>query len=160
MKRGNQGERGGPFLVAALICEKVLIERDGVKSAIRIIDRLIKTATGPDAPAQMTPIGYEGTLLITLKPGTVRGEHTIRLTLLKPSGDKEPPFQRKVVFEGEDDLGMDILVNLRLKFESEGLYWIEIYFNDDLLTKVPLRVIYERRTEPAPSPGSRKPSPS
>ena len=37
----------GPYLSAALLCEKVLEEKDGVKSAIRIIDRVTRTVTGP-----------------------------------------------------------------------------------------------------------------
>jgi hypothetical protein len=32
-------DAGGPYLNAALLCEKVLQERDGVLSIIRIIDR-------------------------------------------------------------------------------------------------------------------------
>jgi len=31
----------GPFLLAALLCEKVLLEPDGVASAIRIVDQLV-----------------------------------------------------------------------------------------------------------------------
>ena len=30
----------GPYLIAALICQKVLEEKDGVLSAVRIVDRL------------------------------------------------------------------------------------------------------------------------
>lgn len=54
------GAFGGPFLSAALLCEKVLVEQDGIKSAIRIIDRVTHAVLGPtlcdgdsslDAPA-------------------------------------------------------------------------------------------------------------
>ena len=37
---------GGPYLHAAHFCEKLLTEKDGVLSAIRIIDRITVTASG------------------------------------------------------------------------------------------------------------------
>lgn len=42
--------RTGPYLQAALLCERVMEEKDGVLSVIRIIDRLIHTALGPAGP--------------------------------------------------------------------------------------------------------------
>jgi hypothetical protein len=44
---------GGPWLQAAVFCEKVLIERDGVVSLVRVIDRIIITASGAAAPEKM-----------------------------------------------------------------------------------------------------------
>ena len=44
----------GPY-VTALLCEKILEEKDGIKTAIRIIDRLTHVRVGPDAPATLPP---------------------------------------------------------------------------------------------------------
>ncbi|MGH9740926.1 MAG: hypothetical protein ACRD51_01105, partial [Candidatus Acidiferrum sp.] len=44
---------GGPYLQMACFCEKVLNEKDGVLSIIRVIDRLTVNASGPDSPEQM-----------------------------------------------------------------------------------------------------------
>jgi len=63
--RSNQG----PFLAAAVICEKILEERDGVKSAIRIVDRVTRTVVGPSPPEEMEPFDWDGALLIKLKSG-------------------------------------------------------------------------------------------
>jgi len=47
--------RTGPYLQAALLCERVMQEKDGVLSVIRIIDRVIHTAMGPETPDTMGP---------------------------------------------------------------------------------------------------------
>jgi hypothetical protein len=57
----------GPF-VTALLCERIMEERDGVKSAIRIIDQLNRQAVGTP-PAKMEPFGYFLGLMIRLKAG-------------------------------------------------------------------------------------------
>lgn len=149
-------ERGGPFLSAALICEKVLEEKDGVKSAVRIIDRVIHTVVGTRPPDEMEPFDYEATLLIRLKSGWARGAYAIRINLIKPSGESPMPLQQRVNFEGEEDRGVDIVGKMRIKFDQTGIYWFKIYLNDTFLTQVPLRVVYMPQVMqvPSPPPGS------
>jgi hypothetical protein len=48
----------GPYLSAALLCEKVLVEQDSVKSLIRIFDRTIHASSGADAPQAMQPFQH------------------------------------------------------------------------------------------------------
>lgn len=63
---------GGPYLSAAFLCEKVLTEADGVKSAIRIFDRTTHTIAGPAPPTEMQPFDYEFMLFIRFKSGAAR----------------------------------------------------------------------------------------
>jgi hypothetical protein len=132
----------GPYLSAAFLCEKVLEERDGVKSAIRIVDRVTRTAIGPSPPETMEPFDYDATLLIKLKSGWARGPFPLQVRLVKPSGASPRPLQQTVYFEGEEDRGIDIVVNMRIKFDITGIYWIQVYLGDVRLTQIPLRVIY------------------
>lgn len=132
----------GPYLSAAFLCEKVLEERDGMKSAIRIIDRVTRTVIGPSPPETMEPFDYDATLLIKLKSGWARGSFPLKIVLVKPSGASPPPLQQTVHFEGEEDRGIDVVVNMRIKFEITGIYWIQVYLGDVRLTQIPLRVIY------------------
>src|SRR6266581_8659798 len=135
----------GPY-VSALICERVIEEKDGVKSAIRIIDRVTKTMIGPDAPPDLQPFEHPLFLFIRLKPGLVRGVYGIKVTLIKPSGESAPIMQGPIHFEGDEDRGIDIVGQLHLRIESTGIYSFEIKLDDkgkeELLTRVPLRVIY------------------
>src|SRR5947208_9362047 len=78
----------GPFLQAALLCEKVLIEPDGVPSAIRIVDQLTiqrvqaeGEPAGPEPPAVM-----QLSLLVILKSGDAPGAYVIRVRGRAPSG--------------------------------------------------------------------------
>lgn len=147
----------GPFLSAALICEKVLEEKDGVKSAVRIIDRVTRTVVGPSPPEEMEPFDYEATLLIRLKSGWARGSYPIRVDLVKPSGESPVPIQHTVYFEGEEDRGVDIVGNMRIRFDQTGIYWFKIYLAETLLTQIPLRVIYMPQVRQIPSPPSGSP---
>ncbi len=150
----------GPYLSAALICEKVLTEQDGAKSAIRIIDRVTRTVVGPSLPEQMEPFDYQLAMLVRLKSGWARGPHTLRVNLIKPSGESPPSMEQTLIFEGEEDRGVDVVANLAIKFDLPGIYWFEIYLNEVRLTRVPLRIIYlpqVMRTPPGPGGG---PSPA
>ncbi len=69
---------GGPFLQMAVFCEKVLQERDGVLSAIRIVDRFMHSLSGAEAPEIMPPIKTEVSILIGLKSGSVRGKQELK----------------------------------------------------------------------------------
>lgn len=142
----------GPFLSAALICEKVLEEKDGMKSAVRIIDRVTRTVVAPSPPEEMEPFDYEATLLIRLKSGWARGSYPVRVDLVKPSGERPVPIQHTVYFEGEEDRGVDIVANMRIRFDQTGIYWFRIYLTDRLLTQIPLRVIYMPQVRQIPSP--------
>ena len=55
----NQPFNRGPYLAVAVFCEKVLVERDGVTSAIRLVDRVNRSAVGPESPEVMEPFDYE-----------------------------------------------------------------------------------------------------
>ena len=143
----------GPYLQTACICEKVLQERDGVKSAIRIIDRLTHQVAGPSPPETMEPFDYSFILLIKLKSGAARGPMELAIRFDKPSGESPPPILNDLNFEGEDDRGIDIAAQMTIRFDQPGLYWFDVRLGGERLTRVPFRLIYSRQTIPgAPSP--------
>jgi hypothetical protein len=139
----SEGEMGGPYLTAALLCEKVLQEKDGIVSAIRIIDRIVATAQGSALPEQMPPVAVNVALLIMLKSGDVQGSHTIRIQQVAPSGFRSPQLSWPIYLEG-NDRGANLIVQVAFEAKEEGLYWFDVYFKDDLLTRMPLRVVYQR----------------
>ena len=132
----------GPYLLAALLCEKVLEEKDGIKSAIRMIDRIIRTIPRPDPPTVMEAFSYGAMILIRLKSGNVRGVYPLKIIFIAPSGESRAPLTISVNFEGEEDRGVDIVVRTRFQFEVPGIHWIEIYLKEDFLTRIPIRVVY------------------
>ena len=144
----------GPYLSAALLCEKLLIEKDGVTSAIRIIDRVTRTVVGVNPPEQMEPFDYVLTLVVTLKAGWVHGAYPVRIALVSPQGESRDILKQTVFFEGGEDKGNSIVGQMAVRFEVEGIYWFEVFFGEQeterLLTKIPLRVIYLRTFTPPP----------
>jgi hypothetical protein len=141
----------GPYLNAAVLCERVLTEQDGVNSVIRIIDRITNTATGPELPLEMPPSVHTLWLYISFKSGSRRGGSDLTIRMQKPSGDGQVNTL-PVHFEGEDDRGVNLKVEMRLELDMAGLWWFDIGLDGVLVTKLPLRVIYLRQVTPGPGP--------
>ena len=132
----------GPFLNAAVLCEKILQETDGVVSPIRIVDRLTIQARGENSPSEMAPFSQQLTLLLAFKSGDARGPLSLEVRLQKPSGESPTPLSQSLNFEGDDDRGVNFLTKLDLQLEMPGLYWFDISLDGHRVTRIPLRVIY------------------
>lgn len=132
----------GPFLQAALFVERVLHERDGVLSFVRIVDRLAVQAHG-DAPEEL-PEGASAkvTMVVMLKSGDARGRHRLSVRPELPSGLYLEARGFDVLFEGEDR-GVNVIVELDVAL-MEGLHWFTVSLGDVELTRVPLRIAYQR----------------
>jgi hypothetical protein len=75
----------GPHLILATFCEKVIEEKDGVLSLIRLVDRFTQTASGADPPPQMPPfIISDLKLVLTLKPDQARGRFAVKIVAEDP----------------------------------------------------------------------------
>lgn len=129
----------GPFLNAALLCEKVLQEKDGVNSIIRIVTQI--NIAGPHEELPPTPIQLVAYLAFTA--GFAEGKYHIRLTPHAPSGKDMAGAEIPAYFEGKDR-GINIVVTLGLVVKEEGTFWIKVYLEDALVTQIPLRILYQR----------------
>ena len=133
----------GPYLNAALLCEKILQEQDGALSIIRMIDRITLTAPASSSPEALPPLPFSCRLLLAFKSGSAKGKSTVKVKIETPSGIKLPEQLLPVLFEG-DDRGVNLNLALNMVLDQEGLYWFEILLEEDFLTRVPLRVLYQR----------------
>jgi hypothetical protein len=133
-------ELSGPHVQAALVCEKVLQEADGVLSFIRVVDRF----TRPRPTQQIPPQVIQVMLAISLKAGGVgTGTYNIKIRLYKPNASvPSVDISSDVFFEGGQDRGVNIVHPLVLLADEEGLFWIDVLFEDAVLTRMPLRVIF------------------
>jgi hypothetical protein len=127
----------GPYLEAALICERILIEAD-TKSIIRIVDRLARVGTS----MEMEPFDHDLSMFIRFKSGTARGSMPLEISMVKPSGESPAPMRNMIIFEGEEDRGLDIVMQLKIKFDQVGMYWFLVKLQDTVVTKIPLRILY------------------
>ena len=129
---------GGPFLQMAVFCERVLQEKDGVLSAVRIVDRFTQSSSSAE-----TPLKIDITILIGLKSGDIRGKKQLKITPRAPSGQKLHGFSGPVILEGADQ-GAAIAIRYLLEAKKEGLYWFDVELDGQLLTKMPLRIIFHK----------------
>ena len=54
-----------------------------------------------------------------------------------------PPFTLTVQLEGEGR-GVNLVSQIDIPYKLEGLYWFNIYFDEVLLTRIPLEIRYSR----------------
>jgi len=125
-----------PYVTAAFLCERILQEKDDVISALRIIDRLQYRLEG--APQDTKPM-LNLQALIMFKSGPVTGEHDVKIIVENPRGDRKEVYALKVVLNGKDH-GQNIIMNMGLGVEHDGLYWFDVVFDADVLTRIPLTV--------------------
>jgi hypothetical protein len=145
-----------PYVVAALICEKVLMEQDGVASVIRIIDRLNVQVQPPGTPGA-TRFPPTLTIFIALKGGELIGDAKIAVDLIAPDGSAAEVASGLVKFERPSD-GANIIIQGPFGIRLQGLHWFEIKCNGHALTRTPLEVVLAP-SEPTES-GSKNSSPS
>jgi hypothetical protein len=136
-------ESSGPYLAAALLCEKVLQEKDDTISIIRMIDRITLTVSALGSPETIPSTTINLSALIALKSGSARGRGTVKLRVETPSGLKLPDQLLPVLFEG-DDRGVNLIVAFNMVIDQEGIYWFDVLLDERLLTRVPLRILYQR----------------
>lgn len=133
----------GPYIQMAGLCEQVIEDKTGALSLIRIIDTITHTEARPDAPIEMPPVTYPMKMVIMLKSGRARGRHELKIIAELPSGEFKPPLIRSIQMEGEER-GFNNIINMAFTFTMEGLYWFNVYLDDSLLTRIPLRTKYNR----------------
>lgn len=136
-------ETGQPLLAAAFLCEKVLQEKDGVLSAIRLVERITLTASGPQRTNKMPEFPVSITALVKFWSGDAKGSRTVKIQSVAPSGFKSPEMSLPIFLEGEER-GASLVVNVAFQAREEGLHWFDVYLGDDLVTRMPLRVIYQQ----------------
>jgi hypothetical protein len=144
----------GPHIQAALLCERVITEGDGVLSFIRVVDRLISTATGPEPPETMPPLMVNNLqMVVALKSDQARGRFALKLVMEAPSGASEPIGEADVNL-APGNQGINLVMGVQLGLEFEGIYWIDVILGgprgqpDERLTRVPLEVVYQRQRVP------------
>jgi hypothetical protein len=147
---------GGPWLTAALLCERVIEDKEGTLTVVRIVDRVISSAIGQGTPEQMPSVPVSVTLLVAFKSGDAHGRSDLRIELEPPTGLRTPIAQMLSILNEGEDRGSNLVLNLNFTAQHEGLYWFDLILDDRLITRVPLRVVYQRQETAGPPPQTRR----
>lgn len=133
-----------PYVAAALICEKVLKEQDGVATPVRVVDTLTFT---PDTNLEEVKKHETATLApnlqlyINLRPGAVNQDKKLEIYQVSPSGKRHHYGTGELKFserKPEDAVQTVLPVQIKLDDSVVGTYWYEILVDGVQVTKVPL----------------------
>jgi len=145
-----------PFVALACFCENVLQDKDEVVSAIRIVD----TYTIPPLPegVEVPADAVRGLImlrgLVALKAGDVVGQGTVRLVMQRVNGERAPigpPDGWPVEMKGGEH-GVNLHLQIPLGVKNFGLLWFDVFWNETLLTRIPLRLRQGQTAEQANAP--------
>jgi hypothetical protein len=136
-------DTGGPYLNAAMICERVLRETDNVVSAIRIIDRFTTNvqAVGMELPALPGQRRVSFMMLLQFRSGSARGNQSLRIEVERPDGMVRPLLSQSVYFDGGEERGPVAAINVDFDYDLDGLYWFRVSLDERFVTKMPLRLL-------------------
>jgi uncharacterized protein DUF6941 len=144
----EQKELYKAHLSMAIFCEKVLREADNVLSIIRVVDRLNVFGPTPEmAIVQPVPL----IILVVFKSGFLRGKQKVVIRPISPTGKDMSEMSFPMLFEGDDERGNALMANLNMALTEEGLFWFDVYLNDEMVTRMPLRVAYQQTGFATPS---------
>jgi hypothetical protein len=140
-----------PLLAAAFLCEKVLLEKDEVVSAIRIVDTLFVSIPS-NLPTDPKPV-IQVTALVCFKkasPGVEAEKHQAGLRLHLPSGKEQPPSTMDFTFKPDEVAGANLIVNMSLPAQEFGKYWLDVAVDGEPMTRIPFRLL-EKVETPKPT---------
>jgi hypothetical protein len=140
-----------PFVKIACLCERVLVENDGVHTIIRVVDQF----TIKPIPKKVFEVGatpqFELTLVLGLTNNGLVGKHKLSVQLFGPT-KAEPPSVLEMEFPQGTISGFNAIVNVAIGIVNNyGDCRFEIGFDDEPLTVVPFRLI-EAKESPSPKP--------
>jgi hypothetical protein len=135
----------GPYVTAAFLCEKLLIEAGSVPSFIRVVDRFTLPKFSEELPPGFPVPTINATLVVLLRSADIgQGKHTVTIRLQKPDFTYLPEQKHPVFFQGGDDNGAMLHLPIGLAMPDEGLFWFDVVFDDvSLLTRIPMRVLHQ-----------------
>lgn len=137
-----------PWVQVAVLCQTALVENTGQLSVIRITDRLMLTGITPTL--QPTPIQL--TMTVVLKSDEMQGNFPVKVRCTSPTGVVTDGPEMPFLFEG-NDRGVQVVAPMGLIATEQGVYWFDVLIEGDtVLTRVPLRVIYQRAQMPPGRP--------
>ncbi len=128
-----------PWVQIAAFCQTAIQEVNGSLSLIRIVDRFAVAGQTPEMP----PTNVQLTLVVILKSGFMRSRATITIRPNTPLGTSLPSVELPALFEG-DDRGVAVVMPMGMLVKDEGVYWFDVLVDNELFSRIPLRVMYQR----------------
>jgi hypothetical protein len=139
---GDEVRSPSPWILVATFCQAAIIEANtGNLSVIRVLDTL--PLFGATKEMQQ-PIPVQLTMALLLKSGEMNGQYNIKVRCNSPSRTQTQGPEIPFYFEA-GDRGVQVVLPIGLFANEPGVYWFDVLLEPDtILTRVPLRVIYQQ----------------
>jgi hypothetical protein len=132
-------DNDGPYIAIAVFCERILNEKDGVLSVIRILDTFDVRVISPNGSADLKP-NISIPALISFRSGAARGKKIVSIEVTTPSGEKLKSQMNLPVVLEKDELGVSLITTVNLEVEEEGIYWFDVLIDNLVMTRMPLKI--------------------
>ena len=132
---------------SSFACERVLrdYENDKILSAIRMLDVFI-FAVPENIPANEQASAVMESLMLTLFKCEVPVTFTVKLVCIDPNGDpiaqSGTETYRISLLGGAS--GHQLISPLRITASHAGVYWMEVYADDQVVSRIPLEARFEK----------------
>ncbi|MBA3356179.1 MAG: hypothetical protein H0U18_09645 [Pyrinomonadaceae bacterium] len=134
----------GPWVAFAVLCEKTIEDKLGRLTLINMVDQInVTPQQGQSAPDEPLAVPVRLIAAIGFKGGILKGPADIKLQITKPNGEAGPSMTVSALFQG-DERGTNLITDLNLTLSEEGLYWIEVLVQEQIMTRIPLRLALQR----------------
>jgi hypothetical protein len=145
----------GPYVSVAAICDSVLHEKDERISCIRFSDTL-NVQLSAEIPDPLPPLRLQVAAFVAFKSGPFVGTKNCTLRLISPSGKtgkmtEATPKSYPMIFKGGEQ-GHNLIVSLDIPAVETGLYWFDVMLDEEVYTRIPLKVNISRTQPPPPPP--------
>ena len=130
----------GPYLTTVLFCEKVLREVGDIPSVIRIIDHV--TVVGKSEKMEKATLDI--LLFLLMKGGNFRGEAKVSIEPVTPSGEHLNKLTFPLEFQEGPRSGVAAEIPIQLNVSETGPYWWNILFEDQLIARASIEVLYRQ----------------
>ena len=119
----------GPWLSAAMFCERVMVDGAGLSALGIFSERTITTAE----PVRLS-------LLLVLVRGAWAGPFAANLVARSPPDEVVAAIDVTVDLPAGPEASGQVLVPISLVEVQDGVYWFELYLRGALATRLPLRI--------------------
>ena len=154
---------GGPYLAAAVFCDRILEDKDKSLSAIRIVDTCVVEipAHAPvGTPSAESPVAITQQVLIAFKSGGNPGLHTMTINVVDPNGTSTKVLEKELEFSPEIHGGMNIRIPATILIKGAGIYSLDVFLDKKLFTRMPINIDVKQLKAPEPASAEVKPKKS
>ena len=137
-----------PLVAQACVCEQMLQDKDGVSSLIRVVDTFY-LADPPAGVPDNIKAAIQCTAVVSLKSGALKGKSVASLRIRSPSGKLRTIVEKwPLEFLEAEEYGANISVRMTLEAKELGLYVIDVLWEGETLTSIPIRLKKAPETDP------------